>query len=40
MNSCTTDDLENNTTNEKLQLNVDFDSGGNQNGQTPIPPPK
>ena len=40
MNSCSTDDLENNTNNEKLKVTADGDAEGNQNGQTPIPKPK
>ena len=40
MNSCSTDDLENNTHNEKLKVTADADAEGNQNGQTPIPKPK
>lgn len=40
MNSCSTDDLENNTNNEKLKVTADADAEGNQNGQTPIPKPK
>ena len=40
MNSCTTDDPEKNTNKEKLPVSANEGVGGDQNGQTPIPPPK
>lgn len=40
MNSCTVDDLENNTKNKKLTVIAETDSGGDQNGQITIPPSK
>ncbi|WP_326936569.1 hypothetical protein [Flavobacterium sp. PL11] len=40
MNSCTTDDLENNLNKEKFIVNASSDSSGDQNGQTTIPPHK
>jgi len=40
MNSCTADDLEQNVDNKKFKISANSDSGGDQNGQTTIPPPK
>lgn len=40
MNSCTSDDLEQNIDNKKFKISANSDSGGDQNGQTTIPPLK
>ena len=40
LNSCTVDDLENNNKDKKLNVIAEIDSGGDQNGQTTIPPHK
>ena len=40
LNSCTTEDLENNLNQEKFIINASSDLESDQNGQTTIPPHK
>ena len=40
LNSCTTDDLVNDSKNEKLKISAKTDSENDQNGQLTIPPSK